>query len=347
MPVLGSGGVLELRRELPPAVVVSPGAVRDHVDSLDISADGYWTGDKVFVWGPRGVPFDLNEDGRPDLIGGFGMFFGSRLALFGARAARLQSGNSPWFGPEPPFQTPEDDSRLDRAELFVYRDSLDRLSFYRTLDGALDGESAGRLRIYPVDFRLMLLAPAGASGYQDRLAPTYPELAAYQFPENVTDLPLEKVSTAAEPEPTGDASDRSWVFVAEMDEWNLELSAKEVDTTGLGEGFGESTRALITGGGSMNFYLNRYQRGNEVDATFIARLLTLLEQGCNAEANFIIASKKPRYELQAEQVRLPRNDVSYKATLILTANAVDTRADDLIRGSARFVTVGRIKLSIS
>lgn len=346
MPVLGAGGVLTLRRELPPALVVTPEAVRSHVDGIEVPEEGYWTGDKVYVWGPRGLPFDLNGDGRADLIGGFGMFFGSRLTLVGARAARLISGSSRWFGVEPPFQTPEDTTRVDRAELFVFRDSLDRITFFRTFEAALDGDPAGRLQIFAVDFGRMLVAPVGATGYQDRLAPTYPDITTAPMPAGIESRRLTSISTAALPEPEGDASDRAWTFIAEMDEWSLELDARDIDTTGLGEAFGEATRALVTGGGQMNFFVNRFQTTSESDATFLTRLLILLDQGCKAEASFRMTTKASPYTPYPEQRRLPINDVFYKADLVITANAINTRAEDVIRATANFVTVGRIKLSI-
>jgi hypothetical protein len=347
MPVLGVGGVLELRRELPNAVAVSPAAVRTHVNAIDLSEDGFWTGDAVWVWGPRGLPFDLNNDGRPDLRGGFGMFFGSALGLYGARAARLQSGASKWFGPEPPFQTPADQPNLTGAQLFVFRDSLDRLSFYRTLADALDGEPEERLPVYPADFGLLLIAPAGGPGYQERLAPAYPDLAAYRFPEGDSEQRLEQITTAALPEPAGDDDTRPWRFLAEMDEWELELNAAEVDTTALGQRFGESTRALVTGGGRINFFINRFETEYETDATFVARLLTLLDKGCKAEATFKLTRPSPKHEYRAGYSRLPQTGSAYKAELMFTRNSVSTRADDVIRGSANFVTVGRIKLALS
>lgn len=347
MPVLGAGGVLELRRELPSPVVVSPAAVRPHVNALDISEDGFWTGDTVFVWGPRGLPFDLNGDGRPDLRGGFGMFFGSTLGLYGPRAARLQSGSSKWFGPEPPFQSPEIPDEVDRIELFIFRDNLDRISFYRTLEGALDGEPEDRLEFFPVDFGLMLIAPAGSTGYQERLAPTYPDLTAFRFPESESDLRLEQISQAAIPEPIGDDDDRPWYFIAEMDEWSLELSSTEIDTTALGQRFGESVRAMVTGGGQLNFYMNRFETETEVDGTYVSRLLTLLDKGCKAEAAFSLGPAAPQYEYQPDYRRLPQKNGAYKAELVFTRNSINTRAGDFIRGSATFVTVGRIKLALS
>jgi hypothetical protein len=347
MPVLGTGGVLELRRELPSAVAVSPAAVRSHVNAIDVSEDGFWTGDAVWIWGPRGLPLDLNNDGRPDLRGGFGMFFGSSLGLYGARAARLQSGASKWFGPEPPFQTPADQPNLTGTQLFIFRDTLDRISFYTTLDAALDGDTEGRLAIYPVDFGLMLIAPAGSSGFQQRLAPAYPELAAYRFPEGDSERRLEQITTAALPEPTGDDDTRPWRFIAEMDEWELELSATEIDTSALGQRFGESTRAMVTGGGRINFFINRFETEREIDATFVARLLMVLDKGCKAEAIFSLTRPAPDQQYRPGYTRLPQTGSSYKAELMFTRNAVNTRADDVIRGTASFVTVGRIKLALS
>lgn len=346
MPVLGVGGVMELRRELPPAVVVSPAAVRSHVNTLDITEDGFWIGDPVWVWGPRGLPFDLDDDGRPDLRGGFGMFFGSELGLYGARAARLQSGASKWFGTEAPFQTPPGQAITEGTQLFIFRDSLDRISFYRTLDDALDGDPEKRLKIFPVDFGLLLLTPVGSTGYQERLSPALTELRSYRFPEGVSELRLEQIATVT-PEPTGDNDDRPWRFLAEMDEWSLELSSSEIDTTALGQRFGESVRALVTGGGEMNFYMNRFENAREIDGTYVSRLLTLLDKGCKVEATFSLAPAADEHTYKPGYRRLPQQFASYKAELILTRNSISTRADDLIRGSAMFVTVGRIKLALS
>lgn len=347
MPVLGAGGVLELRRELPAPVAISYSAVRAHVNAVDLTEDGYWTGDSVWVWGPLGLPFDLNGDGRPDLRGGFGMFFGSALGLYGPRAARLQSGASKWFGTEAPFQTPVIEGLVDGIELFIFRDNLDRISFYLTLDDALEGAPETRLAFFPVDFRLLLIAPVGAAGYESRLAATYADLATYLFPEGDSEQRLDQISSSLPPEPTGDADNRPWKFVAEMDEWELELSSSEIDTTALGQRFGESTRALVTGGGRLNFFMNRFEKGNATDATFLARLLTLLDKGSKAEAIFHLTTQAVSEPYQIGDRRRPQGNTSYRAELILTRNAINTRADDLIRGTANFVTVGRIKLTLS
>ena len=347
MPVLGVGGILELRRELPEPVLLSPEGVAAHVDAIEVAVEGFWTGDKVWVWGPLGLPFDLNGDELPDMRDGWGMFFGARYMLYGARAERLTSGSAKWFGDEPPFRIDVPDDLVDRTELYIYRDSLDRLSFYTTLNGALAGGTADRLAFYPVDFQTLLLAPVGSTGYQDRLAPAYPELGTYRLPAGRTEIALSQVTKAPEPEPTGEDDDRPWVFLAEMDDWSLELDAQDVDTSAVGERFGESTRAMVTGGGQLNFFLNRHQRDGEVDATFLAQLLIVLERGSRAEAVFNVTRKNDIATTNQGYRRLPTSNVAYKTSLLLTSTVTDTAADDLIRGSARFVTVGRIRLDIS
>lgn len=347
MPVLGNGGVIELRRELPEPTLVGTSAVAFHANAITVNGEGFWTGDKVWVWGPLGLPFDLNGDGDPDFAGGWGMFFGSKYLLYGPRKARLKSGTSKWFGlsSEKPFArtTPG----VDRTELFVYRDELDRLSFYRTFNGALAGSVADRLPIFNVDFRFLLLAPEGSAGYQQRLEPAYPALSRYRLPNDASEIPLARVTTAAIPEPTGYDDTRPWCFVGEMESWSLELDSSNIDTTSLGERFGESTRALITGGGQMNFFVNRYQQGAEVDAMFLARLLITLEQGSKAEASFKVTSKRSLPTGNPNSRRMPISTVSYRAELMLVNAVTDTSADDVIRGSARFVTVGRVRLNIS
>ena len=346
MPVLGVGGTLVLRRELPEPVLVSSSTVVSHANAVDIRTEGFWTGDKVWVWGPLGLPFDLNGDGLPDVTGGWGMVFGSKYLLYGERATRLTSGASKWFGPEDPFRPPPIPGLVDRTELYVFRDVLDRLSFYRTLNGALAGETTDRLELFNVDFRFILIAPAGSTGYQQRLEPTYPELDLYRLPPDREEVPLYQASALAIPEPEGFDDDRPWVFVAEVEGWTLELSAADLDITGIGERFGESTRALVTGGGRLNFFVNRTERYGEVDATYLVRLLIMLEQGSTAEAVFNVTHKTENMSGCESDRRMPTADVSYKASVLLTGTATDTAASDLIRGSARFVTVGRIRLEI-
>ena len=347
MAVLGVGGILELRRELPETVLLSAAAVNASANAMDVGTDAIWTGDKVWVWGPVGLPFDLNGDGEPDVRSGWGMFYGSQYLLYGERRRRLTSGSAKWFGPEAPFKAPEIAGLTDRIALYVFRDQLDRISFYRTMNAALGGEPEDRLAFFAVDFRLLLVAPEGSTGYQQRLEPAYPALANYRLPEDTTEVTLSSVTNAAIPEPQGPDSNRPWVFVGEMEDWTLELDAREVDINGIGERFGESTRAMVTGGGSLNFFFNRYQNGAEIDATYLARLLITLEQGSAAEAIFNVTSKKSDIGLPAGYRRDPTANVSYRSKLLLVSSATNTAADDLIRGSARFVTVGRVRLDIS
>lgn len=346
MPVLGVGGVVELRRELPPPIVIGAETARHHVDGLEISENGYWGGDKIWIWGPKGLPFDLNRDGRPDTTGGFGMFFGSRYGLYGSRAARLTSGASKWFGSEPPFQTQVLPGIQKGAELFISRDSLDRISFYLTLEAALDASPANKLKIFPVDFDKLLLAPVGSTGYRERLQPAYSDVAAFRFEQNESEALLTKITDKAVPEPIGDEDDRPWRFVGQMDEWSLELSSSEVDTTALGQGFNEGTRALVSGGGRLSFFVDRLMNDQSADTAFLARLLILLEQGCKAEASFKLAPSSSSLDSEESYGKMHAADLSYRAELLLVRTAVDTRFDDAIRGGADFVTIGRIKLVI-
>lgn len=347
MPVLGVGGVLELRRELPDPVLVSPEGVAPSTNVIDVGTDGFWTGDQVWVWGPVGLPFDLNNDELPDVRGGWGMFYGSKYLLYGARKTRLSTGASKWFGAEAPFRAPDIEGLVDRTELFVYKDELDRLAFYRTFNEALAGDPTNRLKFYAVDFRFLLVAPVGSTGYQERIAPVYPELVEYQFPQDLPHIPLLRVTTAAVPEPDGIDDDRPWNFVAEMEDWSLELDANSVEITALGERFGESTRALVTGGGQLDFYVSRSTNTDEADATALARLLITLEKGSKAEAVFHVTNKDGLQHQSSYPNDRQKSSVSYHSSILLVTAVTNTSADDVIRGSARFVTVGRVRLTIN
>lgn len=346
MPVLGVGGVLDLRRELPPAVVLSPEAAVSHVNALDVATDGYWTGDRVRLWGPLGLPFDRNGNGIPDVTGGWGMFFGSRWGLYGPRRERLTSGAGKWFGPEAPFLPPDPGPIVPDGEFWIHRDQLDRLTFYESLEDAMDGDPAQRILFFPVDFGLLLLAPVGSTGYAGRLAPAEAAIAALRLPEGTSEQRLEQLTDAALPEPVGADDTRPWRFLAEMEEWTLELDANEASTTAVGERFSESTRTLISGSGTLNFHISRTESGDELDSTFLARLLLLLEKGGKAEANFNLTKRAGSYTVTQGFRRLPTADTRYNASLLLVATAVNTRADDVIRGTARFATVGPVKMLI-
>jgi hypothetical protein len=128
-----------------------------------------------------------------------------------------------------------------------------------------------------------------------------------------------------------------------MSEWSLNLTAQEVDTTAVGEKFGDSVKSVVTGGGSIDFLVSRRKTLDQTgapmaDSTSLMRLLLLSEKGCKADAEFWMIDG------QEDRDTLLPGDLFYQTQVLVTSIAINTRATDIIAGSLNFVTVGEIRL---
>jgi hypothetical protein len=129
-----------------------------------------------------------------------------------------------------------------------------------------------------------------------------------------------------------------WYIQSLLREWSLNLTAPEVDTTGVGEKFGDSVKSVVSGGGSLDFIVDRKSTPNEQDPTALMNLLLMTEKGCTADAEFwMITDRTATADL------LP-GDLYYETQLMVTSMAINTRPDEIIAGSLNFVTVGDISL---
>lgn len=137
---------------------------------------------------------------------------------------------------------------------------------------------------------------------------------------------------------TANVSD--WEVQGLLQEWTLNLTANEVDATAVGEKFGDAVKSIVTGGGSLDFYVDREYVQGQTDTTTLMRLLLLTEKGCKARAEFWMIADRPEIG-----VRLP-GDLYYEAEFLVTSTAINTRATEIIAGSLNFVTVGEIALQM-
>jgi len=83
MALLGRGGILEISREWPDPIVQDSSTLNSSAskNSFNLSSNGYWLGDHIYIAADRGVPFDLNNDGYADCPDGHGFYFGSKWDL--------------------------------------------------------------------------------------------------------------------------------------------------------------------------------------------------------------------------------------------------------------------------
>lgn len=296
MAVLGYGGVVKLKRDLPfPATVY----VADHhtaTNGLAVSDQGFWSGDKVTVSSDNGLPFALYED-LPACPDGYAIYAESQWPI-NPRTLHLLTDSSNFYSTsdERIFYTTENDvGLLTEATYFVYRDQLDRISFYESRSGALNGDISKRIPLYTVDFGKLKIT----------------------------------------------AVDQPWLAQANLQGWSINLTAGEVDTTSVGDKFGEAVKSIVNGGGSFDFLVDRRDFADNDDSTKLMQLLLLTQKGCKSEAEFWMIINGENHDGNI----LP-GGLYYETDILITSCAINVRSDEVVAGSANFVTVGEIALKM-
>ncbi len=368
MPVLGSGGRIRLRREAPDPVVLTTAAMHRYSHSLYVRNPGYWSGDQVTLVALGGLPLETDE-GAAACPDGHGFYAGSEWEM-GPNRLHVTEDDDRFYQSDndaPFYVTESDVGLLESCNLYVYRDQLDRLSFYHSRDDALRGSKADRISLRNVRFGSLLLGPYGSLDYQNALLRCSADLdlgdygsgyikdeatlesvhgsvPAYSAP--VCGCPADRDASLDPCDDSDRVGDRwLWTIQGQMSEWSLSLSAQEVETTAVGEKYGDSVKSIVTGGGTIDFLVARkktYEKTGApmVDPTSLMRLLLMSEKGCKADAEFwMIDNQEQRCDL------LP-GDLFYETQMLVTSIAINTRASDLIAGSLNFVTVGEIRLKM-
>jgi len=358
MAVLGVGGRLRLRREAPEPTVLRPGNVHPPSRSIYMRNPAFWSGDLVTLSSPRGLPIDLGN-GEPGCADGHAAYGVSEFWYAGANRRHISAESSRFYqvDDDAGFYVRPSSDAVEREAFYIYRDQLDRISLYRTREQALRGRPDGRVSIFKVDFHALVVSARGTIEYENAIAACVGSLGDYSFADVVDEVSLESICEF-EPEfaalPTwvtdydnAELTPRyyvnstpetgAWAVQAYLSEWSLNLSAPEVDTTAVGERFGDSIKSIVTGGGSMDFLVERTDLGSgHNDSTFLLNLLLMTEKGCKADAEFWMAQGR-----EQQGVILP-GSLFYETQLMVTSIAINTRADDIIAGSLNFVTNGEI-----
>lgn len=317
MAVLGKGGVLVLEREAPEPIACDADVLHERTRSLNITAESYWSGDKVVLTCAGGLPTDGNPDGMA-FWGGVGKW------NVGASRAHITSDNDPfWSGDDDaPFWDQPDGELVQQRTLFLHVDILGRLSFYETVGAALRGSMDDRLSLLRVAWRDMLIQPHGIGGY------TTGEVGH----EDIHDLPpYESVSAG------GSLTLPEWSFMCNIEQWSLETDSRAVDVSAVGQKFGESTKDIVSGSGTIDYLVDRL--ANEIDTTALMRLVLMVDRGCKSNAKFYMLRER-----ETDSDKLLDGSLYYETDVLVVTNAISTRASDVIAGSATFVTTGDIRL---
>lgn len=343
MAVLGVGGELQLTREAPAALVLSPYAIDGASNTIAVRDNAYWTGDFIRLTCANGLPIDTASNG-PDAPNGYAMYFGSRWYR-GYNKQHVTSADANYYQPveedsDDFYARPEVTGLTTALTYFIYRDQLDRLSFYATRDQALAGSTANRIDLFDVDITSFIISAAGNSTYNTELDNAADDIQNFTPPED-GELSLDTIVDVTL-DPVDSLNNSAWLVQAQLREWTLNLSAPEVDTTALGERFGDSVKSIITGGGQMDFLIERrVEAADAQEPSVLLNLLLLTQRGSKAKAKFyMIQDRAARFGL------LP-GSLYYETELLVTSEAINVRPDDIIAGSLDFVTVGDIKLRMA
>ena len=137
----------------------------------------------------------------------------------------------------------------------------------------------------------MLIAPAGTEEYNNALAECLAATGDYRFSDIRDESTLASICDYApdylqpvagtseyddaEIEPRRWIGGFPWIIQGELREWSIELNAENVDTTAVGQKFGESVKSVVSGGGSFDFLVERRTDENKYDSTSLMQLLLL------------------------------------------------------------------------
>lgn len=391
MPILGCGGKLVLQREAPGPCIFTPEGVDYHNNTIDFDCiDSYLSGDRVCLQGPSGLP--IEENGVPGAVNGVASYFGSRWVLGPNRTHITadndqfyktateeyipgragDNANFYFIGGDTDGDGDVDDNDLITEKCYyIHVDALGRVSFYESRCAALLGDTSDRVDLIEVDFDYIILGPYGSNEYQNALWKCVSALGDYIFSDvqengvtpidSICDHPPDYLLPAFDPTELQNADVRPrgnqephplWQIVCGVREWSLELDAPSVDTTSVGEKFGEAVKSLVTGGGSLDFFVDKQCCEDGVaDSLLIMQLLLMTERGSKAHAEFYLVDRDrngngcaPAQKCSSSECGDLPGDLYYTTDILITRNAVNMRPTDLVAMTGNFVTTGEIRL---
>lgn len=357
MAVLGSEGYVRLRREAPEPIVVPATALRADLNTLQIISNEYWNGDEVYLLSPNGLP--LSTDALPE---GVGCYFGSFYELGSNRIHVTAEDDEYYVTTNNNVFFYNRGTPVNSGTYFIYRDQLGRASFYTTRSASLAGNANDRVDFRQLDFQFIIIAPDGVSDYNNTLAECVGAAGEYKLSDVTDEVTLASIcdfspfylqpvaGTAeyddAELSPRRNIGGFPWIIQGQLREWSIELNGDNIDTTSVGQKFGENVKSVVSGGGTFDFIVERDIVDNKYDSTSLMQLLLMTEKGAKAEADFYMITDRASVTCTGSGYKLAPGDLYYTCNILITNTAVNTRADEFIVGTAQFVTTGAIELKL-
>lgn len=225
---------------------------------------------------------------------------------------------------------------------YMHRDVLDRISIHSTQVGSLNDTSATRLSLAAITTGPMVLAHLGSAGQTTALSTfvsTGPTVTA-EAPLRAFPSTLTAYNAAATP------STVPWAYSGVLRSWTLNLNSDAIDTSLIGDKYGSATKAIVTGSGSLDFLVDLYASATVEDSDALLRYALLVENGCDINARFYL--KPATTENEGAYAIVQRMNLAeslyYDTRILFTSSSVTMNAEEMVVGSADFVTTGPIRL---
>ena len=132
-------------------------------------------------------------------------------------------------------------------------------------------------------------------------------------------------------------------FVADMREWTLDLDSPAIDTTPIGVRFGENICDLVTGAGSLRFFIERRSDDEIMNALDLLNLLLLTGPGSKVAAQFWLHTGRSANGCG----ELLPGSIYYEADILIVASSIQVTPDKLLEGAVNFATTEEVGLRIS
>lgn len=373
MAVLGTGGLLEISREIPQAMALS--WQRLNIGStpytITFANTSYWQGDNIVLAASGGLPIDLNGDGYADCPDGHGVYRGSIWMLGPSKAwypgsltdgapfynnlddAILTEGGDTliteaggtlvgWTGFSDNndfYNTAATTGLTEQTNGYMSRDLLDRIRLWTTEAAAhtQSGTEKALINVKPKNF--VIASYFNSSVYSTAITNAISLIANLAINGEVVlsvlvDLPAGFHDICAD-------ANREYKLQAYLQKWVLSLDAENLDTTAIGETFGENIKSLVRGAGSIDFMADHRATPGEQDTLALLRLVMLLQNQCNTKARFYLYKNRNEADPQID------GSVYYECEIVLTNSNLNTSAGDITTGTADFVATSEIALKVA
>jgi hypothetical protein len=375
MAVLGVGGVLDISRAIPEPVALSSARINTGgaTTTISLTNTGYWAGDRIIIASSLGVPFDVNGDGYADCPDGHGIYRGGTWDTGVSRAFYTGSNTdtSPFYRQYTEtlnLVTQSGNQLVTQAgdALIGLSSAEDSEDFYNNTantglatqaDGYMSRDELDRIRLWTTE-----AAAHSASGTEKAVSKVkcgnfivtyYDDAAQYVTAINtaattlneLTLLQSEQLLASVITLPAGfaascDDANRNWKMQCDLEEWALSIDATNLDTTAIGETFGEHVKSLVRGAGTLQFHVDHRVVAGQEDSLSLLRLVMMINNRCNTKARFYLYKDRPSRGSQLS------GSAYYECQILMTNSKINTRASDITVGTTDFVATSEIKISL-